>query len=350
MSRYFVLYVALFLCFCGFSTCKTSTQPTTSIPLEAVANNDVNLQRIAVGSCARQDLPQKIWLDIAAAKPDLWIWLGDNIYGTPKATVEKLANQYKLQKNNPDYQHFVKTGVPIIGLWDDNDYGLSDGGKNLSFKKESQALMMDFLDLPPDAPQRKHEGIYASYLYGKSKQKVKVILLDTRYFRDNLIKDTIAKKYIPNENGDMLGEEQWAWFENELKHNKAQVNIIASGIQVLSSEHPYEKWANLPKSRKRLLDLIQKYKPENTILITGDRHVGEIARISLPQYRNLYEITSSGITHIGTIKNEPNIFRIGETVNELHYAVIDINWQKKPLEVYMKIIGEGNKVLATRKL
>lgn len=345
-SKYFLLFIFLL----GFITCKTPTSSVALVPREAVANPDVILRKIAFGSCAKQDLPQHLWRDVAAAKPDLWIWLGDNIYGTPNATVEKLKTQYQLQRENKDYQYFKKTGVPIIGIWDDNDYGLSDGGKNLVFKKESQQLFLDFLDTPPDAPQRKREGIYTSYLYGKAKQKVKVILLDTRYFRDNLIRDTTNKKYLPNEAGDMLGREQWQWLENELKNDNAQVTLIASGIQVLSAAHSYEKWANLPTSRKKLFDLITKYKNPNTILISGDRHVGEIDRISLPQYRTLYEVTSSGITHIGTIKNETNEYRLGESINQLHYATIEIKWEKKPLEVYIKIIGEGNKVLASKKI
>jgi alkaline phosphatase D len=259
------------------------------------------------------------------------------------------AKKYEEQLNNVDYQAFLKTNTPIIGTWDDNDYGLSDGGKNFVLKKESQKMMLDFLGVPADAPQRKREGIYAAYTYGKAKRQVKVMLLDARYFRDNLTRDTVNKKYLPNFEGDMLGEAQWKWLENELKTSKAQVNIIASGIQILSALHPFEKWANLPNSRKKLFDLIQKYKPSHTILLSGDRHVAEIDKISLPNYPNLYEITSSGITHAGTVRNEENPLRIGNSVNQIHYATIEINWDKRPLDIHFKIIGEKNIVLFEKK-
>jgi alkaline phosphatase D len=39
------------------------------------------LTRIAFGSCARQDKPQPIWDAVIATKPDLFLLLGDNIYG-----------------------------------------------------------------------------------------------------------------------------------------------------------------------------------------------------------------------------------------------------------------------------
>jgi alkaline phosphatase D len=337
----------LFLCIVALL--GTSCKPTHKIPANSPQNNqqlsglnDMTLQKIAFGSCAKQDLAQPLWQDIIANKPDVWVWLGDNIYVTPQATVEKMKQRCTAQLQNPDYQVFLKTNTPIIGTWDDNDYGYSDGGKNFVFKKESKAMMLDFLGVPENAPQRKREGVYTSYLYGKAKRQVKIILLDCRYFRDDLIRDTLNKKYLPNSNGDMLGTAQWQWLEDELKNSKAQVNIIGGGIQFLSDLHAYEKWSNLPTSRKKLFDLIQKYKPANTILISGDRHMGEISKISLPNYKNLYDITSSGITHTGTIFSEENTYRIGSSVHQLHYATIEIDWNKRPIGIVFKIIGEKN--------
>ena len=40
--------------------------------------------RIALGSCERQGDPQPIWEAIAESKPDLFVFLGDNIYGDSK--------------------------------------------------------------------------------------------------------------------------------------------------------------------------------------------------------------------------------------------------------------------------
>ncbi len=100
---------------------------------------------------------------------------------------------------------------PIIGTWDDHDYGINDGGKDFPKKKESKELMLSFLDVPAGDPMRKHEGVYSSHTYGSGKQKVKVILLDTRYFRDPLKESTAPNtRYTPSDTGDFLGEEQWA--------------------------------------------------------------------------------------------------------------------------------------------
>ncbi len=41
---------------------------------------DRELTRIAFGSCAKSDKPQPIWDAVLAARPDLFIFLGDNVY------------------------------------------------------------------------------------------------------------------------------------------------------------------------------------------------------------------------------------------------------------------------------
>jgi hypothetical protein len=52
------------------------------------------------------------------------------------------------------------------------------------------------------------------------------------------------------------GEEQWKWFENELKNSDAQIHIVTSGVQILPAEKPIqEKWNNFPSSYNKLFDV-----------------------------------------------------------------------------------------------
>ncbi|MFT2009284.1 hypothetical protein ACMA1I_11470 [Pontibacter sp. 13R65] len=59
--------------FCFLLTC-------TCFPLLVQAQKKKEMV-IAFGSCNRQNLPQPMWSAIMNDKPNLWIWLGDNIYG-----------------------------------------------------------------------------------------------------------------------------------------------------------------------------------------------------------------------------------------------------------------------------
>ena len=140
-----------------------------------------------------------------AQKPDVWIWLGDNIYGDSE-DVAVLKAKYDQQKSNPIYQQ-LRQSASIVGVWDDHDYGVNDGGKEYPRRKESQQLMLNFLDVPSNSPLRRQEGAYSVSEYGPKGQRVKVILLDGRYFRDPLKKE--GKRNVPNPAGDILGEAQW---------------------------------------------------------------------------------------------------------------------------------------------
>jgi len=44
-------------------------------------NSDVPLTTIAFGSCSHEYDEDQLWDEISLNKPQLWIWLGDNIYG-----------------------------------------------------------------------------------------------------------------------------------------------------------------------------------------------------------------------------------------------------------------------------
>src|SRR3954470_10052968 len=61
------------------------------------------LQRIAFGSCNRDYKPQPLWKPIRECKPDLWIWLGDIVYGRAD-NLPELAGKYRHEKKQPDYQ------------------------------------------------------------------------------------------------------------------------------------------------------------------------------------------------------------------------------------------------------
>lgn len=307
-----------------------------------VAESDIN--RIAFGSCNRQDAPQPLWKPIMADQPELWVWMGDNIYGdTP--IMDTLRAKYVRQDAIPEYAT-LKDFMPIIGIWDDHDYGRNDAGKNYAQKKESRDIMFDFLDVPAEAPERSREGAYSSHIVGQGENLVKIILLDARYFRDTL--ERLDRVYLPNETGEILGPAQWTWLEKELKESKAKINIIVSGVQILPTEHAFEKWANFPNEREKLLDLIASSGAKTPVLMSGDRHIAEVMKLTDARFPyGLYEITSSGLTHTWSgIAEEPNQFRVSDLIAKLNYGLATIDWQKG--EVTFQVKGEEGAIYATQ--
>jgi len=86
----------------------------------------------------------------------------------------------------------------------------------------------------------------------------------------------------------MLGKDQWNWLTNELKKN-TDLNIIVSSIQVIPTNHGFEKWGNFPHERSKLLRMIEESNIP-TIIISGDRHKAGIYRKG-----KLIELTSSSM-------------------------------------------------------
>ena len=296
------------------------------------------VERIAFGSCNRHDGEQPIWQAIQRVAPDVWIWTGDIVYGDTEDML-LLRSKYAAQKVQPDYAALAAS-CAVIGVWDDHDYGLNNGGKEYPRRAESQQVLLDFLDVPTDSPRRPRAGAYASHIYGSGDRQVRVILLDARYHRDP-----------PGQSADVLGAEQWSWLEQQLTTSQARLNIIVSGIQVLSAEHPYEKWANFPQSRQRLLDLVRSSSARGVLFLSGDRHLAEISRLESTDHEPLYDVTSSGLTHAYTsYPGEPNSLRLGDVYHRLNFGLLAIDWHTEPAVVDLEIRDVHGAVVRSERL
>ena len=185
------------------------------------------ISKIAFGSCAEETARQPILDLVVNHKPDLFVYLGDNIYGDTK-DMNILKAKYDSLAAKPEFQR-LKKNVPIIATWDDHDYGWNDDGKHYPFKKESKEIFLQFFDEPANSDRRKHEGIYTSYLFEGNGKKLQIILLDNRTFRSDLrlYRGELSREskyfypldYYPHQIEDsvFLGEAQWKWLEEELK-------------------------------------------------------------------------------------------------------------------------------------
>ena len=90
-----------------------------------------------------------------------------------------------------------------------------------------------------------------------------------------------------------LGDEQWKWLEEQLK-KPAEVRLLVSSIQVISDDHPFEKWMNIPKEREKLYALLNTTQANGVIILSGDRHLAEVSLDTKAIGYPLYDVTSSG--------------------------------------------------------
>ncbi len=283
------------------------------------------VKTIAFGSCNRQNRPQDYWKIIASHKPSHFLWMGDAVY-TKDYKTSSLETAYATQLNNSEYKSFVN-GVYVDGVWDDHDYGVNDGSRHASDREIRQNEYIKFLKASGnneiEDSLSKQEGLYHSLdipLYPDF--KVKVLFLDTRYFRDhNAIPSLGVYKSIPlsalissairgtysvlgyfrDYNGEMLGDKQWQWLDSTLQSSDADMHLLVSGVQVATSNPVFESWGHFPKEQKRLFELLRKHDPRGLLILSGDVHLSELSTVGLLRKDGSkdawMEVTSSGLTH-----------------------------------------------------
>lgn len=325
----------LFLLFCLFSNLSFAQK---------------GIFKVAFGSCGSQDHPLPIFDVVVKHKPNLFIFLGDNIYGDTKS-MKELQDKYDKLAAKPTFQN-LKNNVPIIATWDDHDFGWNDTGKHYPYKKESKDIFLRFFNKPEQSERRQHEGIYTSYFYEIKGKKIQVILLDNRTFRHDLLPYNGEFKndkryfyeldYAPHTSKDstLLGEQQWAWLEKEFQ-KPADVRLIGSGSQFSIEFNGYEAWANFPHEQKRMLDLIKKTKASGVVFLTGDVHYAEISKLSYEGLYPIYDITASGLSSTWKFAT-PNKNRIEGPIMDNHFGLLSIDCRKKDPILLMEIYDVTN--------
>ncbi|MDB9907520.1 alkaline phosphatase family protein [Gammaproteobacteria bacterium] len=299
-----------------------------------VFSNSAYGYKYGLGSCLDQDLEQPIWAAIEKQNIDGFIFLGDNVYGDQESgDLDRLKKAYKKQKTQ--IPSWLTKNKKILAIWDDHDFGKNDGGGNYRNKEEAQILFLDFWKIPKQDPRTARKGIYFEDIQVIEGKSVQIIGLDTRYFRSEL--KGRRNGYLPNKDplASVLGTEQWKWLDKTLensKADKADIVIILSSIQILATNHPYEKWSNFTADRKKLLMKLDDIsKTKTVVLISGDRH-----RAGLYQKGSLVEITASALNKGSSRPTETDPLLIGKTYPEINFGILDIQPSKNIITLSIK--------------
>ncbi len=330
-----------------FISCNEKTKAPSSDQQKEIISDSINdIFTMVFVSCSDQDMEQPLWSPILNHDPEVFIWGGDNVYADTN-DMDKMRSDYQKVLDHPEYARLVSSSI-VIGTWDDHDYGKNDAGKEWEMKDESQQVLLDFLGISKDDPLRNQKGVYQSHRFANRSGSIKVILLDTRYFRDELKKsDKEGWRYEAWDEdhfGTILGETQWKWLTEELEDDQADFTLIVSSIQFLADEHGWEKWGNFPNEVAKMKEVIKNAKARNIIILSGDRHLAEISKTEIDGLDYpLIDFTSSGMTKTYPDSPfEPNRYRVGDQVRQLNFGILKFNFQKR--KVRIEIRGENNKL------
>jgi len=245
--------------------------------------------RVAFGSCARfaWDSEQRIFDGVMTQTPDLFFWLGDNVYADTEAP-QMIAEELRRQRNVQRMQPLIRS-VPQLAIWDDHDFGYnnSDGASHPG-KLEALEVFRRYWPNPafglPATP-----GVFFDYSYGG----IDFFFLDGRFYRDpNSAPDGPGKKF--------LGPGQTAWLKERLLASRAPFKVLVCGSGWSSADGPEgDTWSAFLTERNALFDFIRDRQITGVVLLSGDSHVGELNCIPRSEQGgyDLYDLVSSPLAN-----------------------------------------------------
>ena len=220
----------------------------------------------------------QIFESIYNVGPDVFIWLGDNVYYREPDWSSRtgMIHRWTHDRAIPELRPMLAT-IPQYAIWDDHDYGPNDIGREYWNKAQATDVFTLFNGNPtaglPELP-----GIFTYFAWGD----VHFYLTDNRTYRT--VRGLNAKPY--GYGNETFGKRQVDWLIELMKYNRLQsissypcsFHVVAVGAQVLS---PWSRdgLRNFPEEWKYLFDRLLEEDLHNVIFISGDVHFSEASRM-----------------------------------------------------------------------
>lgn len=278
---------------------------------------------IAFGSCARIQLypEQPVFDAVAAMEPDLFLWLGDNIYADSDSETAYSA-LYSRQRNVSNLVPLLRS-VPQLAIWDDHDFGYNNSDRHSTSKEMTHRLFNRWW-ANPSAGLADTPGIFFRHSFGP----VDIFMLDGRYHRDSPESPNGPAK-------TMLGAAQKAWLKRELKASKATFKILASGTGWTIAEQGGDSWASYVDERNEIFDFIRDNKISGCFGISGDVHQGEVNCVPWSEQGgyDFYDLASSGLAQNVTprfIDQHPEVRLRQPWVRSHNFGLLEFSFDPEP--------------------
>jgi len=262
---------------------------TTATPVRLVWGGDVGGQNV----CRSQNGGYRIFATMAGLKPDLFVGLGDMIYGDdtclpigrygnaqiagppPASTRTEFQDHWRYNLSDPSLAALLAT-TTYFPVFDDHE-ALNDVGPQHDVRPDApdvhllppaRAAFLDYNPLALESP------LFRAMRWG---QHAELFFLDMRSYRDSNARPDDEQK-------SMLGAPQRHWLIESLQRSTATWKVVVSSVPLAiptcHAERDCDGWANGDDAtgfETELLGILQALKEarvRNLIFLTTDVHFG----------------------------------------------------------------------------
>lgn len=224
-------------------------------------------RQITIGatSCLRRNQPWANMSHVAAARPDLFMLLGDTVYADHADTLEQYQDYWAAALTTQGLKD-VSASSSLVATWDDHEVVNDFEGLNTPIERYEAALEA----FRQAIPQRHGDGdgLWRKLSWGKTAD---IFVLDSRGERDG------ETQY--------LSPAQLDWLKQGLSDSTARFKLIMNSVPItdytaiFGSAFESDRWQGYPAQRGELLDHIVGNEIEGILWITGDFHFCSASRV-----------------------------------------------------------------------
>jgi alkaline phosphatase D len=262
---------------------RTAPLPNSTAPVRLVWTGDSNAFF----------KPFNVLEGIVYDDPDLWLYIGDTIYGddtrsgTGEATVR--AEYHTKYKENRDDRALrdVFAAVGSYSIWDDHEVTNDFWGTDILVGTQMVEGSLAFRDYMPIRENTVDPmQLYRSVQWG---QAAEIFLIDVRQYRDApafitepacldggspaTLPNPTCQIEINNPARTYLGATQKQWLKDGLLNSTATYKFVMNGPLISSVLFlPYDRWEGYAAERQEIIDYVKTNDIRNVIFLSTDIH------------------------------------------------------------------------------
>lgn len=322
------------------STGQETAWETRNLTTRPVDGTSAGKFRFSFGSCVMRQFPDfwtpiESFKQIAAKKPDLFLLIGDQIYGDLPIPlgIDSYPAEWRDAKADPNYQ-LLANQVPVYQQYDDHEvFDNWDAGETGIFPEAMRLFDIYGNSHNPDpvAPDTR----YYTIQHGD----VAFFVLDTRRYRTPSVP---ARGQPAPANRTMLGSRQlqhlFSWMDQV--GNTAKWKFIVSTVPWTLNTEDDDSWFGYSVERKTILDGIVARNMSGTVLLSADSHWSAVFQVQ----KGIYEFVLSPLgafSALGTSqgRTEPELAFLAGTS---YFSMIDIDTTAPEAPLDLKIFAAKN--------